>query len=290
MQLLLHKRQEIENIISQVLPTLASNQKKVADFFLEHFDLVALMPIKDVAHRAEVSEASIVRFAQLLGFKGFKEFREELSTALKEELSPTEHYQYAVNEKGKNPDTLKLVTDNVTKNIHDTIKSIEPQVFAQIVDSIIAAQRIYCLGLEISAHLSQLMTFLLRLYSYDAQHLSMDYFRYQEQVAYLNDRDLLIGFSFSPYSRETIEALALAKERGIRSVAFTDKKTAPIRQFATFCIQIKTDNDMFSNSLGAVVTVINAIINELNYKDERRTLQALRIIEESIKDERYFIS
>jgi DNA-binding MurR/RpiR family transcriptional regulator len=47
---------------------------------------------------------------------------------------------------------------------------------------------------------------------------------------------------------------------------------------------------MFSNSLGAVVTVINAIIIELNFRDKERTLNALKIIEENIKDERYFIS
>ncbi len=286
----MQKQQEIEGLIYQILPTLASNQKKVANFFLEHIDLVALLPIKDVAQRAHVSEASIVRFAQSLGFKGYKELKEDLSTALKNQLSPTQHYQFAVTEKGKNPDTLKLVADNVVKNIHDTVKSVDAKVFSQIVDSIIAARRIYCLGLEISAHLSQLMTFLLRQYSYDAQYLSLDYFRYQEQIAFLKKEDLLIAFSFSPYSRETVEAIELAKRLGIRSIAFTDKKIAPIRQHATHCIQIKTDNITFSNSLGAVMTVINAIINELNFRDEKRTLQALQIIEESIKDERYFMA
>jgi DNA-binding MurR/RpiR family transcriptional regulator len=283
-------QKEIENLIYQKLPLFACNQKKIADFFLEHIDLVALLPIKDIAQKVGVSEASIVRFGQLLGYKGYKDLKQELSAVLKNQLSPTQRYHHAISEKEKIPDTLKLASDNVINNIHDTIQSLDKEVFTQIVDRIITAQRIYCLGLEISAHLSQLMTFLLRLYSYDAQYFSMDFFRYQEQIEYLNKNDLLIAFSFSPYSRETIEALALAKKRGIKSIAFTDKKTSPIRQFASYCIQIKTDNIMFSNSLGAVVTVINAIINELNFKDQRRTLHALQIIEESIKDERYFIS
>jgi DNA-binding MurR/RpiR family transcriptional regulator len=283
-------QKEIEKRIYQNLPRLAPNQKKIADFFLEHIGWVALLPIKDIARRVGVSEASIVRFGQILGYKGYKELKQALSIALKNQLSPTERYHYAISEKEKIHNTLKLASDNVINNIHDTIKSLDKEVFSQIVNRIIAAHRIYCFGLEISAHLSQLMTFLLRLYSYDAQYLSMDFFRYQEQIGYLNKKDLVIAFSFSPYSRETIEALALAKKRGIKSIAFTDKKTAPIRQFASYCIQIKTDNIMFSNSLGAVVTVINAIINELNFKDQKRTLHALQVIEESIKDDRYFIN
>lgn len=95
---------------------------------------------------------------------------------------------------------------------------------------------------------------------------------------------------FSPYSRETVEGVAFARERGIPSIAFTDKKTAPIREFVTYCLQIKTDNIMFSNLLGAVVIVINAIITELNLRAKDRTLHALKIIEENIKDERCFIS
>jgi len=286
----MEKRKAIESAILNLVPSLPANQKKVADFFLEHIDLVALLPIKDVAKQAAVSEASIVRFAQLLGYKGYKELKDELSITLKKQLSPTEYYQLAITEKAKTPDIFKLVAHNVITNINDTIKSIDTRTFSRIVDSIIAAQRIYCLGLELSHHLSRLMTFLLRQYSYDAQYLSVDFLQYREQIAYMTPKDLLIAFSFSPYSRGTVEAIAFARERGIPSIAFTDKKTSPIREFATYCLQIKTDNIMFSNSLGAVVTVINAIIIELNFRDKERTLNALKIIEENIKDERYFIT
>jgi len=280
----------IEDRIVRSLPTLASNQKKVANFFLEHLDLVALLPIREVALKTGASEATIVRFAQLLGYRGYKELKETLSSSLKAQLSPTARYHLAVAETGKSPDVLKLASRNVISNIHETIRSIDTHIFAAAVDSIIAADQIYCIGLELSSHLAQLMTFLLRQYSYNAQHLSLDYFRYEEQVAFMNPRDLVIAFSFSPYSRETVDAIALAKKRAVPSILFTDKKSSPARTWATHCLPIKTDNIMFSNSLGAVVTVLNAIITELNFRDKERTLAALRIIEESIRDDRYFVA
>lgn len=286
----MNKNPEIEKLIDTVLPTLPVNQRKIAEFFLEHMNLVALLSIQDIAREAQVSKASIVRFAQSLGFKGYKELKDQLSATLKNKLSPTEYYQYATTEKEKTPDTLKLVVRNVINNINDTIKSLDWTTFSQVVDSIIQARKIYCLGLELSSHFSRLMTFSLRLYSYDCNYLSTDFLRFQEQIVYLGPEDLLIAFSFSPYSRETVETLALAKQRGIKSIAFTDKKTAPIREYATYCIQIKTDNIMFSNSIAAIAVVINAIITELNFRDKERTLRALKIIEESIKDERFFIT
>jgi len=281
---------KIEEQIYALLPQLTGHQKKVARFFLDHLDMVALLPIQEVAHKTGASEATIVRFAQHLGFRGYKELKTTLSSFLKDQISPTARFHIAVAEKGRSPDVLKLASQNVILNIQDTIKSVDPTVFTQAVDGIIKAQRIYCLGLEISSHLAQLMTFLLRQYSYDAQYISMDYFRYHEQIAYMGPKDLIIAFSFSPYSRETVEALTAAKKHKINSIVFTDKKSAPARLSATYCFQIKTDNIMFSNSLGAVVTVINAMITELNFKDKDRTLHALEIIEDSIKNDAYFIN
>jgi DNA-binding MurR/RpiR family transcriptional regulator len=286
----MHRRKKIEERIYEMLPGLPANQKNVAEFFLNNLHMVALLPIRDVARQASVSEASIVRFAQSLGYSGFKELKDELSSTLKDHISPTERYQLALSGKKTPPDCLHLTAQNVVSNINDTINSIDAGAFSHVVDHIIQARQIHCVGLEISYHFANLFTFLLRLYAYDAHTLSPVYQQFKEQIAYLSPEDLVLAFSFSPYSRETVEAVAFARERGIGTVAFTDKKVAPIREYTDHCIQIKTDNIMFTNSLGAVSVIINAIITELNFRDRERTLKALKIIEENIRDERYFIT
>lgn len=282
-------RQKIEKAIYQALPAMPPNQKKLAEYLLENMNLVPLLPIQDIAQQARVSKASVVRFAQQIGYKGFKELKEAFSSSLIDQLSPTEKYKVATLEQDNRVDSVTLVAENVMTNIHETLKYIDKKKFTQAVDAIIRANNIYCLGLELSASLSQLMTFLLCLYHYPAHHLSLDYLRFKEQVAHMSEDDLLIAFSFSPYSRETVEAIAHAKQKGLTSIAFTDKKTAPIRNFATYSFQIKTDNLMFSNSVGAITVLINAIITELNFRDRERTLKALENIEDNIKDDRFFI-
>lgn len=282
-------RKKLAGEIEAILPSLRKNQKRVAEYFLDHMDLVALSPIGDIAKVAGVSQASIVRFAQLLGYSGYKQLRDAISSSLKKELSPTQRYQNEIIHSEKIPDLLKTIATNVIHNINDTIHTINQQDFSAMVDSIIAARQIYCLGLELSYHLSSLMTFQLRLYGYDAQTLSPAFLRYKEQISYLKPQDLILAFSFSPYSRETVEALAYAEERGLTTVAITDRKVAPVLEYVKHSVQVRTDNITFSNSLGAVAVVINSIIAELNYRDRERTLNALRIIDENIKDDRYFI-
>lgn len=280
----------LEKKIVKALPSFAGNQRKVAEFFLEHKDLLPLLPIHEVAKRVDVSEATVVRFAQALGYKGFKELKDKLSISLEDRMGPVEKYQQAITKSETTPDVLHLVAQNVAENINDTIHSIDPAQFSRAVDAIIQARSIYSIGLELSYHFASILTYMLRLYAYDAHQLNPAILKFKEQVAYLKEDDLLVCFSFTPYSRETIEAVEFAHERGITIIAFTDTKVAPIREFASYCLQIKTDNIMFTNSLGAVTVVLNAIITELNFKDKERTLKSLKIIEENIKDDRYFIT
>ncbi|MBN1540752.1 MurR/RpiR family transcriptional regulator [candidate division KSB1 bacterium] len=279
----------IKNLIDEILPSLPTNQRKVADFFLDNMHLLALLPIKEVAYQADVSQASIVRFAQLLGFRGYKELKQQISTSLRTQLSPTEQFQYAAAEKSKKIDTLKLISKSVVQNIEETVRSLDSKVFSSAIDRIMHAKQIYCLGLELSAQLAQLMTFMLRLYGYNAQTLSANFMHFREQIAFLSPSDLVIAFSFSPYSRETVEAVSHAHVLRIPIIAFTDKKTSPIREHADDCIEIQTDNIMFSNSLGPIAVILNAIVTELNFRDKNRTLFALRNIEDSIRDERYYL-
>ncbi len=281
--------QQIENRIAAAAVNLPQNQKKVADFFLENLHLLAILSIHEIAQKAQVSEASIVRCSKSLGYNGFKELKAELSQSMQNRLSPTQWYALASENKEPGYNTLQRVSRNVQNNIQETVKHIDLRQFNNAVRAIIKAKTIYCLGLEISSSLAQMMTFLLRLYTYRAHYLTLDHMHYSEQVMQFTSQDLLIAFSFSPYSRETVEALQLAKKIGLPTITFTDKKSAPAFVYSTHTLCIKTDNIMFSNSLAAITMVMNAIINELNFKDRRRTLHALKTIEDNIKDERYFI-
>ncbi len=280
---------KIENLIKSMVPSLTGNQRKVAEFFLGNLNVVALLPIKTIALQANVSEASIVRFAQTLGYQGYKELKNELSASLQTQLSPSQKYQATLDGLENTSEALNRVTKNALSNINATIHDLEPQTLAEIADRIIKARRIYCFGVEISSIFARLLTFLLRLYTYESHHLSLDFLPFQEQIATLSKQDLLVAFSFSPYSRETIETLSLADRLNIPSIVFTDRRTAPATQFANIAVFIQTDNIMFSNSLSAVAVVINAIITELNIRDRTRTLEALNLIENTIEDERYFI-
>lgn len=60
--------------------TMGVQEKKIADYVLEHEDEILYTPLAFLAENAGTSEATAVRFCKKLGFKGIKEFKVFLGT------------------------------------------------------------------------------------------------------------------------------------------------------------------------------------------------------------------
>jgi hypothetical protein len=76
-QEILTAKQKVESAILRVLNDLPANQRKVADYFLENMRLVPLVSIHEIARQAKVSQFSIVRFCQQIGYRVFKELKDD---------------------------------------------------------------------------------------------------------------------------------------------------------------------------------------------------------------------
>jgi len=279
---------EIQKLVIERIPTFSKNQKKLANFVLENLQTITLLSVNDMAKMAGVSSATVVRFARALGYKGYLEFRNELSARLKEQLSPVEKYRATISHKDDFKNSLEKIAGQVVSNINKTLQINTPIEFSHIVEHLKEAENIFCIGMGVSHYMAEIMAYLLKLYMKKAFALSGDSPSYQEQVILLSPGDLLIFYSFPPYSRQTVEAAQFANELNIPIISFTDKRTAPIVPFSTHALIAKTDNVLFTNSLGAISVMMNALVTEMALTEEQKVMDGLQKIDAFLKDSRYF--
>ena len=64
--------------LKTLYPQMTDSEKKIADYILSHPEEVYKINIHDLARINEVSLPTVFRFAQTLGFEGFKDFKVEL--------------------------------------------------------------------------------------------------------------------------------------------------------------------------------------------------------------------
>ncbi|MGB9663979.1 MAG: MurR/RpiR family transcriptional regulator [Ignavibacteria bacterium] len=264
----------MKNIILSKYNTIPKKQKKLADYFIENLDAVPFLNIYEISEATQFSVASIVRFAQRLGFKGYSEFRAELLKSLQKNLKKLEMFP-AIKVDELKEHTLVAIANQDIKNINETLQLINKEKFDAVIDLILRSDRVFTMGLGISYLLSQILSYQLNQVGIDSHFLRNDSSSFFDQILFLTNKDLLIAFSFSPYSVETIEAAKFAKDRKIKVVGITNKSSAPLTFHSTYSLIVKSENMLFTNSFSAISVLINAIATECAKKDKKRAEKIL---------------
>jgi DNA-binding MurR/RpiR family transcriptional regulator len=270
---------EIKEKITSKYNSLPKNQKKIADYFINNFDKIPFENVQDLSVATGASVASIVRFSQRAGFKGFSELRDSITGSLQKELT---HKQiFPLFEKRRvEEDLLTEVANLDIKNINDTLNLIERKTFNLVIDRILKSERVFTAGLGISYLLAEILAYQLTQVGISSSVLQHSHTLFNEHILFLNPKDLLIVFSFPPYSKETIEAAEYASKRKIDVISVTNKHASPVTFFSKANLIVKSENMLFTNSFAAISVLINAIATACAIKDKQRAKKVLKESEE----------
>ena len=261
---------EIKEKIQNKFEELPKNQRKIATYFVDNFDKVSFLTVHDISLATGVSVASVVRFAQRIGFSGFSELREEIADSFQIHLNNIQNFSLFDKRKIEK-DILTSVANLDIKNINDTLSIIEREVFDSSISMILNSNRVFTVGLGISYLLSEILAYQLTQVSINATAFKNNYCPFSEQIPLLNKKDLIIMFSFPPYSKDTIEAAKIASEKKIKLIAITNKEASPITFFSKINLIVHSENMLFTNSFAAISVIINALATSVALKTKART-------------------
>jgi len=273
----------LKQVILIQYSSLSAKEKKVADYILQNLHLVFALPINDLAEKAEVSSATIVRFSQHLGFSGFQDLKNQMVEEVKEEINPEERFKLLVPD-GNAVETVIRVAENEVKNINLTIENISPQLFKEFIDYLRKSSCINTLGIGISSILARLAAYLLNQAGLKTQFLPKEEHYFEEKLINLSKKDTLLAFSLPPYSKETISAVKFCYDRGLTCLAISDKPGAPIVKYSHCFLTANTKNIMFTNSIAAVAVLLNAIATDLALLNKKKVVLHLDLIDQLEKN------
>jgi DNA-binding MurR/RpiR family transcriptional regulator len=280
---------EIKEKITSKYNSLPKNQKKIADYFINNFDKIPFVNVQDLSIATGASVASVVRFSQRAGFKGFSELRDSITGSLQKELTNKQIYPLFEKRRAEE-DLLTEVANLDIKNINDTLNLVERKTFDFVIDRISRAERVFTAGLGISYLLSEILAYQLTQVGISSSVLQHSHTLFNEHILFLNPKDLLIVFSFPPYSKETIEAAEYAAKRKIDVIAITNKHASPVTFFTKANLIVKSENMLYTNSFAAISVLINAIATACAIKDKQRAKKVLKESEEIMINQNQVIS
>ena len=269
------KNKEIKIKIQNQYPKLPQKHKRLGDYFIENFDKIPFLNVHQISEATSLSVASVVRFAQRIGFKGYLELRDQISKELQSRIHNKEIFSLVDSVKLKN-DFLTSVANQDIKNINETLHSLDRKNFEKTINLILDSERVYTAGLGISFLLAGVLAYQLNQVAVDAKSFTHDHTTFMEQVLFLNNDDLIIALSFPPYSKETVDTAKFAKERDVKVISITNKDASPITFYSDAVLVVKSKNLLFTNSFAAISVLINAIATQCAYKNRTRTEKILK--------------
>ncbi len=265
---------------------LSKKEKKIADFIIQNQETVFALSGRELSKNTNVSEATIVRFSQHLGFRGFLELKSQLISEAKEKMMPEDRFKLMTRGKDHISNVIRVAKQDV-ENINRTIDQIDPVQFDKFVELIRNAKQVYTIGLGISSLMARIAAYLFNQAGVRAYACRKDEHSFIERLINLNENELVLALSFPPYSKETVDALKFCFQRNIHSLSITDTPTAPIVRWSHAHIVVNSENLFFTNSIAAISTILNALTTELALYNKDKTADDSKLIQKILEDEFY---
>ena len=222
--------------IRQRYPGLAQSDKKLADFLLAQPDAARHLSSQQLASEAGVSQSSVVKFSQKMGFKGFPALKLAISEALASDKNPT---AVPLHNQIRGDDPLRLVGEKLIKDnfsaMHATLDVNSEDKLRESVDLLRNARRIVLTGIGASGLVARNFGWKLMKIGFNAV-VELDMHALLATVQAMDPRDVLLAISYSGERREINLAADETFRVGAKILAITGFTPNVLQQRASHCL------------------------------------------------------
>jgi len=274
---------ELAERIRRVSAKLSDGAKRVANFVLSRPEDVAMLSAAKIAEAVGVSESTVVRLASAVGYDGYPELRRAVQDGLRRHLDPASRFDIFMQDEVE----LDVVARSLKSDIADLVitqRQLNLDSLNEAVSTISSARQVYILGGRSSFGLAFTMYHHLGRTLHSVHLLDAGRGDNVDQLARLNEQDVLVGIGFPRYTRVTIELMALAAKRDVQVIAITDSAVSPLAEQASIVLTACCSADPFANSNVGALAVINAIVSKAAVTNKERSVRSLNRLDQLLRD------
>lgn len=270
------------NVYQQIagkIDEMSKSQVKIATYILENQSTVPFLTVSKLAKKAGVSDATVVRFATLLGYSGYPEMHKLLQNSVKEQLTTSERLKISQEVYNQEPMGVYEVFQDDMANIHTTMETLDEQAFHQAVESLVNARKIYIIANRSAAALGVFLQYYLEMILENVELLQSLEIS-SEKLHQLNKKDVVIGISFSRYTKSTVQMFSFAKKKDAKTIAITDNLLSPLVPYADIPLTASSQMPSLIDSFVAPLSLINALIMFVGKEKQEDIHSHLNVLED----------
>lgn len=235
---------------------LTKSLQKIALFVLNSPGKVIGYTAAELSREIDVSEASVVRFCQTLGFKGFSDFKIKLAKDLGADNS--EPVPSGVLRSDSTTDIISKVMMAEYDDIKFTLEMIDKLAMCRAVDMITMAKRIAFFGIGSSGIVAANAKEHFLHYGKPA-HAESDSISQIILANTLGSNDIACAISISGQSTIPLQALKIAHENGAQTLCITQNAASAIAMTSD-CVLVSYKRSVSTDDLGTMSRIVHSAI------------------------------
>ncbi len=258
--------EELIKLIHEQHDQMSKTYQRISVFLTQNPNDVAVQSVNAIAERCGIHASSFVRFAQSLGYKGFKElqllFQQRLATAAPGFEARVKALEAELRDSEDRSDA-GFLRDLVVRDIaslQELLAETSQADLAYAADALFKAETVYLLGQLRSAPVAELLRYVLTMLGKRCVLLDPGGGLATHMARTMRKGDVLVAVSFRFYANEVVNIVEEAGRKGIEIIAISDSTLSPLAKSARVLFAVPEHDYTFSRSLAAPMCLAQALV------------------------------
>lgn len=252
--------------IQACLPALTNSERKVAEYIIHAPIDVVRFPSEYLAQRCDGSRSAIIRLCQKLGYKGYSEFKYDMSKYLTAQTSSSaDSSADFFSSQPSSASDSSIVLDSYSRHIMEMSHLSDSSQVKELADAVLDASNIVVLGQYHTGYSAMQLAFRLNRHSINS-HSVTDISVMENYGTIVTEHDIVIIMSISG-NPAYIPVSQTYKKRGARVFLITMTARTPLGKYVDSlillpCITLST-NTSFLDDQPVFFIFIELLLEEL---------------------------
>jgi DNA-binding MurR/RpiR family transcriptional regulator len=270
--------EELIRVIHERHDNMSKSYQRIAVYLTQNPNDVAVRSVHAIAERCGVHASNVVRFAQALGYDGFKTlqnlFQKRLSTAapgFEARVKALESELGARKDRSEGGFLRDLIVRDIA-SLQNLLAEVSEADLKKAVTLLEKAEVIYLLGQLRSSPVVDLLRYILTMLGKRCVLLDPSGGLATHMARAIRKTDLLFAISFRFYATEVVNIVDEAASRKAPIIAISDSTLSPIAKAASVLFAVPEHEYTFSRSLAAPMCLAQALTVALAARLQRNSV------------------
>jgi DNA-binding MurR/RpiR family transcriptional regulator len=270
--------QKIEALAGKLTP----KGKILGDFLIENPRKAVFMTARELASACNMSEATVIRFVALLGYKGYSQMLQALRDYMDTEMTLLDRLDL-LGQRGHGTEGFRKTVIEEIDNLNHLYKTMRLDDLEEAVRLLRQKKNVYVIGSRLSFSLAYYMGWTLTKVRKNIRILKGSDSTTIDWLTFAPDDSLVVVVATSRYPSELIRVGRWARRKNMDLLVITDGGNCPVIPFSRLSLVAPSQQIPFLGS----PTNISCLINYLVHEVANKTGEGLKKHQEDI-EQTYF--